>query len=190
MWPWEHVAVGYIAYSLLSRTPAARRPGRAELLAVFLGALGPDLIDKPLAWGLGVLPGGYSLGHSVFFAVPLAVVAVVVTVLAGRGSTGVAFGVSYLLHLPSDVYYFVVFGDPPAYGILFWPLVPAAGGPTQGDLLSEALRYFVAFLADITTPEALPFLVGEALLLGTAGALLWRDAAVRRRRGRPKGTTR
>ncbi|MFC4357812.1 metal-dependent hydrolase [Halobium salinum] len=189
MWPWEHVAVGYIAYSLLSRTVVARRPGVPELFAVLLGSLGPDLIDKPLAWGLGVLPGGYSLGHSVFFAVPLALAAVGVAALAGRGSTGVAFGLSYLLHLPADVYYFVVFGDPPAYGILFWPLVPAAGGSIRGDLLSEALRYFTTFLADVTTPEAVPFLVGEALLLATAAFLLWRDTAARRR-GRPEATTR
>ncbi|MFC6724741.1 metal-dependent hydrolase, partial [Halobium palmae] len=84
MWPWEHVAVGYIAYSLLSRTPVARRPGRRESVAVVLGALGPDLIDKPLSWGLGLFADGYSMGHSVFFAVPLALAAVVVGVRLGE----------------------------------------------------------------------------------------------------------
>lgn len=184
MWPWEHVAVGYIAYSLLSRTAVARRPGWAEVVAVTVGALGPDLIDKPLAWGLGVFPDGYSLGHSVFFALPLAVVAVVVGGLLGRRAVGAAFGLGYLSHLPADVFYPMATGGEPAFGAVLWPYGPSSSPVTQG-LFENFWYYFRNYLDYLTSPEAALFVTAEALLLLTALALLWHDLGPRRRTAPP-----
>lgn len=180
MWPWEHVAVGYIAYSLLSRTPVTRRPGRRELLAVVLGALGPDLIDKPLSWGFRVFADGYSMGHSVLFAVPLAIAAVAVGARVGERAAGIAFGVGYLSHLPADVFYPMVFGREPAYSVLVWPFGPSSAPATRG-LFENFFHYFAAFLDFVTGPEAALYVSVEALLLLTALFLLWRDLGARRR---------
>jgi hypothetical protein len=70
MWPWEHVVVGYLAYSAVSHAVAGRAPSGRAAIAVAFAALLPDLVDKPLAWGLGVLPSGRSFAHSLVVAVP------------------------------------------------------------------------------------------------------------------------
>jgi hypothetical protein len=174
MWPWEHVAVAYIAYSLLSRTAVARRPGPAETLAVVLGALAPDLIDKPLAWLFGVLSSGYGVGHSVFVAVPLAIAAVVAGAALDRRSVGTAFGVAYLSHLPADVYYGVLLGNDPAYSAVTWPL-GASGAPSTRGLLENVAYYFEHFLEFLATPEAKLYIGAELTLLTVAAVLLYLD---------------
>ena len=103
MWPWEHVVVGYLSYSLFSHLFYRSSPGALETLAVVFASLLPDLIDKPLAWEFGVFETGYALGHSIFFAVPLCLVVGVLARQAGRSRAGLAFSVGYLLHLPADV---------------------------------------------------------------------------------------
>ncbi|MFC7165331.1 metal-dependent hydrolase [Halospeciosus flavus] len=104
MWPWEHLAVGYVAVSILFRWHG-RRVGALDAVAVGVGAAFPDLVDKPLAWAFDVLPSGTSVAHSVFVAVPLAVAVWFVAARRDRRSVGAAFAVSYLLHLPSDALY-------------------------------------------------------------------------------------
>ena len=64
MWPWGHLAVGYLVYSGLSRWRFGRLPGSVATLAVALGTQLPDLVDKPLAWTVNVLASGRSLAHS------------------------------------------------------------------------------------------------------------------------------
>lgn len=60
----------------------------------------PDLIDKPLGWWLGALPG-VGLGHSVFFAVPVVLLA---WAFAG-GRYAAPLGIGLLSHLVGDVFY-------------------------------------------------------------------------------------
>jgi len=60
-----HLAAGVLAVAFT--TPAHRRPHPGmELGPVLLGALTPDLIDKPLQL-LGVFVDGRSVGHSLVF---------------------------------------------------------------------------------------------------------------------------
>ncbi len=86
----------------LSPRVSALATGLEAFAAVFASVL-PDLIDKPLAWEYGVFQSGYALGHSIFFAVPLSIAVGLLAHWVGRGPAGIAFGVGYLLHLPSDV---------------------------------------------------------------------------------------
>lgn len=64
------------------------------------GALTPDLIDKTLAWVLGVTPSGRHVSHSLAAAGVLTLVA---ARLAGRRRAA-SFGASYLCHLACDLW--------------------------------------------------------------------------------------
>ncbi|PSQ27664.1 hypothetical protein BRD03_05435 [Halobacteriales archaeon QS_9_68_17] len=68
MWPWGHLAVGYLLYAASSRRQRARPPDGAETILIAFGTQFPDLGDKPLAWTVSVLPNGRSLAHSAFVA--------------------------------------------------------------------------------------------------------------------------
>ena len=70
MWPWEHVAFGYVLYSLGSHAIRREPPAEWTVFALGLGTLVPDLVDKPLSWSLGLFPTGYSVAHSALVAVP------------------------------------------------------------------------------------------------------------------------
>lgn len=71
MWPWEHVAFGYLLYSVYAHVRRGEPPDALSTVAMAIAAVAPDLIDKPLAWEFDVFATGYALGHSVFLAVPL-----------------------------------------------------------------------------------------------------------------------
>ncbi|MFB6075088.1 MAG: metal-dependent hydrolase [Haloarculaceae archaeon] len=170
MWPWEHLAVGYLTYSLARRAVTGRAPARVEAYAVLLGSQFPDLVDKPLGWGTSLLPSGVSLAHSLLVAVPLAAVATVVTSNRGRRELGAAFAVGYLLHLPADALYPALLGGNVYTDFLLWPLVPVPSEsvPSIVGHLQELIAHFLEVLA---TPAGAAYLVLEALLLGSALAL-------------------
>jgi hypothetical protein len=172
MWPWEHLAVAYVAVSLWFRV-TGRRVDTAAVLAVGAGSQFPDLVDKPLAWSVGLLPSGTALTHSVFVAVPLAVIVWQLAASRGRAGTGLAFGLAYLLHLPGDLAYgLLTTGGAVPWSAVLWPLIPAAtAGPPAG-LLTETVYYLSVYLGYLSDPRAVPYLLFEAALLSTA-AWLW-----------------
>ncbi|WP_254274291.1 metal-dependent hydrolase [Haloarcula marina] len=169
VWPWEHLAVGYLCFSLLLRV-RGRRPRTMGVVAVAVGSQFPDLVDKPLGWGTTLLPSGTSLAHSLLFAVPVSIL----VVLATRDrypSAGTGFALAYLAHLPCDALYGLAFGHHPRLGFLLWPLVPIEPSPPT-NVLARAAELFTEFVAVLGTPLGLRFLLLEALLVGGT-ALLW-----------------
>ena len=138
MWPWGHLAVGYLLYSSLARVRYGRPPSGGEAIALAFGTQLPDLVDKPLAWGLGVLPGGRTLGHS------LLTLAVVVSIVyaywryRGRPERGVAFGVGALSHPFADGLLALVQGHTQYVGYFFWPLFGRPEYDTEAIVLTEA----------------------------------------------------
>lgn len=173
MWPWEHLALGYLLLSLYVHIRHRRAPGEHATLALAFGTQFPDLVDKPLAWGLGVLPAGV-LAHSIFVAMP--VVAVVATIAWRRGVPGVgtAFGIGYLSHLPADAIYGVVLGRQPDFTSMFWPVTNPGPGVETG-ILSNATFYFTEYAVFITSPEGVFLLALEFALLGGATGVWWYD---------------
>lgn len=169
MWPWEHLAVGYLLYSAYVRGRHGRAPTAGAVLAVVLATQLPDLIDKPLAWTFGVLPAGYSLGHSVFFAGTLLVVTGIIARGAGRVDHWAAAMIGYWSHLLGDATYPLVRGGGVETAILLWPVVrrPVA---TPIGLVSEFSRLFVEFIAFLGTARGLGYLLLEGALL--AGVLV------------------
>ncbi|MFC7198031.1 metal-dependent hydrolase [Halospeciosus flavus] len=175
MWPWEHLAVGYVAVSILFRWHG-RRVGALDAVAVGVGAAFPDLVDKPLAWAFDVLPSGTSVAHSVFVAVPLAVAVWFVAARRDRRSVGAAFAVSYLLHLPSDALYGPLTDGGFSIRAFLWPFV-VGSGEGSGGFAGTVAHYFLAYLQFLGTPEAVEYLVFELFLLGTATVLWVADGA-------------
>ena len=116
-----HIGVGYLTYAVFRRLVRWSPPGTAVLFAVIVGALLPDLVDKPLAWGLGVLPEGRSLAHSLITMTVVIAVLLPVAVRYGRTKEGVAFSLGWFSHIAADAYT-PVLAEGSTSHFLFWPL--------------------------------------------------------------------
>lgn len=166
MWPWGHLAVGYLSYRLLSRIEFGRRPGGRATVAVAIGTQFPDLVDKTLAWSFGVLPHGRSLAHSLFTAI---LVVAVVRFFFRRQNHGVeatAFAVGYASHLLADAIHPAIRGEFRELGYFAWPVVPALEYGTTPSFASQ--------FGSLTLT---PFLAAELALTLVAAALWLRDDA-------------
>jgi membrane-bound metal-dependent hydrolase YbcI (DUF457 family) len=161
MWPWGHLAVGYVCYSLLVRLRWGRAPGDTAALAVAFGTQFPDLIDKPLAWSLQILPSGRSLAHSLLTAALVIAVVGLYCRRRERSTPAAAFGVGYLSHLLADALSPLLGGEYVFLTFLAWPLTPPPPYGDEGGFLSH-------FVSIEFTPF---FLVQIGLLLSVL--LLW-----------------
>jgi hypothetical protein len=102
MLPLGHAAVGYLCYTLSTRVRHDTVPRGSSVLVALFGTQFPDLVDKPLAWGVGVLPAGRTLAHSLLVLVPLCLLAYVLTRHSLRSELAVAFTVGALSHALVD----------------------------------------------------------------------------------------
>lgn len=186
MWPWEHLAVGYLAYSLLVRVRTGDPPDGPAALTVAVASQLPDLIDKPLAWTFGVYPGGYSVGHSIFVACGLSALAVAVSRRGGRPRLGAAFAVGYLAHLPADLAFLYVVNGYLTPAVVLWPAVPAVPGTAGGGVVARVVAFLQGYADLLESGRLAWFAVVEVALLAAALAVWLLDgrpgvAAVRRR---------
>ncbi|MFC4438194.1 MULTISPECIES: metal-dependent hydrolase [Natrialbaceae] len=141
MWPLGHAAVGYLCYTLATRTRFDRPPGEITVLILLLGTQFPDLVDKPLAWYLGVIPTGRSLAHSLLLLVPLSIGVYLLVRRYDRPEYGIAFALGALSHTLVDAVP-VLWGAPdPSF--LLWPALPVepyeSGAPSVIGLFQESL---------------------------------------------------
>lgn len=151
MMPWSHAAFGYVAYSLFVHAGYRDAPSSRETLVVLFAAVLPDLVDKPLAWQFGLLEGGRTLAHSLFLALPLSIVVLIVSYSRGWPRVGWAFAVGYLTHLVSEVLPSAISGEGPGIGLVLWPIT--AGGGGQGESFYEEVM--------VNLVPYLQWLVGE-----------------------------
>lgn len=171
MWPWEHVIVGYVAYSLFRHLLFRQSPTGPETLAVVFASLLPDLIDKPLAWQFGVFEGGYAIAHSVFFAVPVSILVGTLAWRYGAGRAGLAFAVGYLIHLPSDLLSPYAQEGEVAFERVLWPIRRSQGEYSEG-LVGEFVEIVVPYLYELAAGEPSGYLLFQLGLMGCA-FLLW-----------------
>jgi hypothetical protein len=75
------------------------RAARADTPSAVLGALTPDLLDKPLAWIIKVTPSGRYFGHSLLCCLLLSLM----LVRFSSRRAGLGFGLGYLTHLAGDI---------------------------------------------------------------------------------------
>jgi hypothetical protein len=172
MLPWEHAAVGYLAYSLFSHLRYRRAPGGVETIAVIVGAQFPDLIDKPLAWQFGVFDSGYALGHSVFLALPAAAVAAALARTRDRFVAAGAFAVGYLLHLPGDVVPGYLQSGELHLEIVLWPVRTATPGQYDTPAVARTLAIFEEYVRTLTSQDPPTLVLVQAGVVALTG-LLW-----------------
>jgi len=165
MYPWGHLAFGYVLYSLSRRLGGRSAPKGGAVIWLVVGTQFPDLVDKPLAWYAGVLPNGRSLTHSILVACILLTVAVYLSRRTDQ-LDGMAFAVGYASHLFGDALRPLVAGDYERIAFLLWPLVPPLDYSTGGSLGAHL---------DQLALDGAP---GTELAFGALVALLWiRDGA-------------
>jgi len=170
MWPWEHLAAGYLLYSGGKRLLGLDPPGEFATLGLIIGTQIPDLTDKPLSWGLDVFPSGYALGHSILVAIP---VGVLLLVLGSRMESRMPlpFVLGYWSHLVADVLDPLRHGNPPLIGRILWPVVES--DPYEQDLgIGRGFHYLQEFGESLASTPLFALLVLYGLLpLGTIA--LW-----------------
>lgn len=163
MWPLEHAAVGYLIYSLGLRLSGREPPTGTETIVLLVGTQVPDLVDKPLSWGLGVFPSGYAVGHSALVAVPLGIAGVLYGRRSGHTRTAVATVLGYWSHLLADMLSPLRTGDPALPARLLWPVVDTV--PYETDYgLARGLVYVREFLEALQAVDPLDFLLLYVLL--------------------------
>ncbi|SFK68776.1 LexA-binding, inner membrane-associated putative hydrolase [Halogranum rubrum] len=147
MWPWGHLAVGYLLYSLYSHRLKNHRPTNVTALVVAFGTQFPDLVDKPLAWTVSLLPTGRSLAHSLLTA-SLVLGVVLFAVRRYRRAEAetytsfvVAFGIGYLSHLAADGLYPLLGGEFANLAYLVWPLLPLPVYDTNKSIFAHFLTF-------------------------------------------------
>lgn len=176
MWPWEHVALGYLLFAFVRCGLGWPQPTDGDAVNVVVGTQLPDLIDKPLAWSLGALSTGTAFGHSIWFLGLMVVVTVSAGVRYGRGTLLAALTIGIASHLIGDVLFAIAVGSAMTYELVLWPIVTASPEPSTGLLAAIAANWheFVAFL---DSPRGRWYLLAEAGMVLAAGGVWLRDGA-------------
>lgn len=164
MWPWGHLAVGYLCCSILSRKRLGQPPGDGATLLVLFGTQFPDLVDKPLAWSFHFLPSGRSLGHSLFAFGAVCVLLGAYLRWRDRPFLVVPFAVGYFTHLVTDALYPLLEGQYRYVAYLGWPLLELPQYDSD-----------VGFFERFASLEPSLFVLFEFGLLALALAVWWRD---------------
>ncbi len=174
MWPWEHLAFGYLLYSAASRAVDGRPPRGEAVLVLAVATQVPDLFDKTFSWVLPVFEAGYAAGHSVLVVGPLLVAAGAIAVHRGQRAmrlTG-AYAVGHCSHLLGDVVYPLLQGKRLAVERLFWPVSTFEATAGHVGVVDRVLSYFLRYAGQVRRlePDAL-FVVQVGLVLGVF--VLW-----------------
>lgn len=162
MWPIGHAAIAYLLYRFSTDRRFDAAPAAIPTVILGVGALFPDLVDKPFAWYLDILPTGRSLAHSLLVLVPLVVLVWLVARHYDRGEYGVAFGLGAISHALIDAVP-VLWNSDATATFLLWPLLDIPQ-------YEEGAPSILALLRDSMTE---PYFLSEFLFLAIA-LVLWR----------------
>jgi hypothetical protein len=169
--PWGHAAAGYLVYTARCRARTGTVPEGAAVLALAVGTQFADLLDKPFAWYLSVLPSGRSLGHSVFTAIVLLAVVHRVATHYHRAELSIAFAVGHVLHLAGDTVYPIVQGEPGRLRFLLWPALSQGTGTGGDHTIIETLIELTLSVGGAI--ELLLFVAATGLWLSHRAPGLW-----------------
>ena len=132
MWPWGHLAVGYVAFSAFVRVqPETELSDRAVIVLAVATQL-PDLVDKPLAWQFGLLNDGIDVAHSLLVGLPLALTVGLVLWNTRRRQLGAAVVIGYGSHVLADILFGALFSESPVLTAFLWPLYGTSPSTTPG----------------------------------------------------------
>jgi len=174
MWPWGHLAIGYLCYSAYTRGVLRQRPAHRPTIALAVATQFPDLVDKPLAYWLAVIPEGRSLAHSLLVAIPLCVLVWRVGARRNVPRDGGAFVFGYLSHLLVDGYGALLAGRFGDASFLLWPVLAPPDYATH--TFAQHWTQLLGSLREITLHGVitgnLPSVAYQGLLAGLV-AVLW-----------------
>ncbi len=122
MYPHEHFLVALIPVALYTLLWHQQLPSKTVVCAVFAGSLFPDMVDKPLAHYLHIIPNGRVFIHSLPFAIPLSAIVLWYGWKTDRFTVAGAFTAGVLFHPFGDFYQTLLRGTVPSQ--MLWPLVP------------------------------------------------------------------
>lgn len=120
--PHEHLLVALVMVSCYLIVAKRELPSIESLAIAFVGSQLPDLVDKPLAIQLDLIPTGRVFMHSLPIAIPVWMIVLIYTWRTERPHTGVAFIIAYASHLVGDTYRMLAARQLP--NNLLWPLRP------------------------------------------------------------------
>lgn len=175
MMPWEHALVGYIGFSAFVHAVYREPPTSKETAVVVFAALLPDLVDKPLAWGLGVFTSGYGIAHSVFLVAPASIAVGWLAWSRGHPRLGIALALGWFLHLVGDLSSKFLTDGETQFARVLWPVRRTGDGYETGfveEFGSNVLEYFHWMSRQMASDNPDPYLF-VVLGIGIGGALLW-----------------
>jgi hypothetical protein len=144
MYPWGHLGVGYVAYTIWCRLFSQRPPpDKPTVLLVFATQL-PDLIDKTLQFVFGIYDGR-AVGHSLLVMVSICAVLFFLGHRYQKSEFAIAFSFGVITHIIADTVPALfpnAAGPKPTY--LLWPLLRPPSYPV--DTPSDHINRFIATL--------------------------------------------
>lgn len=129
MYPIEHLIVAVVPVIGYVLVRDRRLPQVRLLGVVFVASQLPDLVDKPLAHQLRLLPSGRVFVHSLPIAVPIVCLVGWYARRTGRPRAGGAFAFAYLSHVVADNRRALSPPDPTLPADVLWPFRPATPRP-------------------------------------------------------------
>ena len=173
MFPWAHIAIGYLTYTVWTKVWNARVPGGAATIALAVGTQFPDLLDKPLGWWLGVYDGR-GIGHSILATVVLCGALFAVARRYNREDLAGAFTIGVGTHLVADAAGPLATGSLREAGFLLWPFVSPPTYPK--DSLFDHLDVWLVqlrLLSQVPPASLLESRFGLQLALFALLVLVW-----------------
>lgn len=155
----------YLLYSLGSRAIGTTPQSGSVVFLLLIGALLPDLIDKPLSWQWHVVESGMGLAHSIFWAIPLCLLVIAGATHLGTPASGIAFGVGYLSHLIGDLLPRLLRdGELPLHRIL-WPVIEPVPSPSHRSFVDGLQFYFGRYLLVLRSGELDLYVIGQLVFV-------------------------
>jgi len=121
--PIEHFIIALLPVAVYALLRDRHLPSLQLVAVTFFGSQFPDLIDKPLAHELYLIPSGRVFMHSLPFAIPLSIIVIAYGIQTERVRLAVAFVFAHLSHLVADNQQLLP-PDPEVSPDLLWPLQP------------------------------------------------------------------
>jgi len=121
--PIEHFIIALLPIAAYALIRDRELPSLQLVAVAFFGSQFPDLIDKPLAHELLLIPSGRVFMHSLPFAIPLSIAVIAYSIRTERARLGMAFVFAYLSHLVADNQQLLP-PDPQVSSDLLWPFQP------------------------------------------------------------------
>ncbi|WP_434530793.1 metal-dependent hydrolase [Haloarcula sp. NS06] len=134
--PSEHFIIALLPIAVYALLRDRQLPSLQLVAVTFFGSQFPDIIDKPLAYELHLIPSGRVFMHSLPFAIPLSIVVIAYAVRTDRARLGTAFAFAHLSHLVADNQQLL----PPNWYVssdLLWPLQPPVVRPAVPQWVGE-----------------------------------------------------